>query len=390
MRILHLNDTVNPQGGVEQYLLSVCDLLAAAGHENVVAACADGRESAAPWPTYATPTPDAARRLADRLRPDVAYVHHVRDGDVIAAVAERMPALGYIHGFAPVCAGLGKYFRRTETICTRPFGWACAPLQYTHRCSTARHPLTVRRLMQETARRRWAFARLDHLLVASGYMRDLLRQNRFDPRRITILPPHFLAAPPPPWQPPADPSLLVYAGRLEVEKGVSHLLQALRLLPAPAHLVVAGDGTQRAQYERMAAEMGLAARVRFVGWLAADALTALYRRCALVLIPSHYAEPFGKVGIEALAQGRAVVAYATGGIPEWLQDGRNGRLVPPGNVPAFAQAIDDLLTQPVVLREMGRAGQRQAWARYGADAHAQTLLALMGQMMRGWAGKMPA
>ncbi len=381
MRILHFNDHINPQGGVEQYLFSVCRLLDEAGHENVIAYVHDYAAAVdAACPIYQVCTVGDMQQLIDAVQPDVAYLHHATDAALITTLSVRLPTIGYVHGFAPVCPGLGKFFRRTETICTRPFSWACAPLHYVCRCSAARHPLTLRRIMRETALRREAFARLPHLLVASDYMRDLLRQNGFDPEKISILPPHFLTPPLPPWQPPTEPHTILFAGRLEVEKGVPKLLRALRALPSHIRLIMAGEGTQRSLYEQMVAEMGLAARVQFTGWLSAVSLAELYQRCALLVISSQFAEPFGKVGIEALAHGRPVVAFATGGIAGWLHDGHNGRLVTPGDEAGLAQAIGQLLSQPAVLQEMGQTSQAQVWAGYRAETHLQKLLALMRQL----------
>lgn len=381
MRILHFNDHINPQGGVEQYLFSVCRLLDKAGHENVIAYVHDHAAAVAtPCPIYQVRTIGHMQQVIGAVQPDLAYLHHATGAALITALSARLPTIGYVHGFAPVCPGLGKFFRRTETICTRPFSWACAPLHYVRRCSAARHPLTLRRIMRETALRREAFARLPHLLVASEYMRDLLQQNGFDSEKISILPPHFLTPPRPRWQPPIEPHTILFAGRLEVEKGVPILLRALRALPPHIRLIIAGEGTQRTLYEQMTADMGLAARVQFTGWLSAASLAEMYQRCALLVMPSQFAEPFGKVGIEALAHGRPVVAFATGGIAGWLRHGHNGCLVSPGDEAGLAQAVAQLLSQPAILQEMGQTSQTQVWSHYRAETHLHTLLTLMRQL----------
>jgi len=252
------------------------------------------------------------------------------------------------------------------------------PMHYLRRCSAARRPSTLARLMRNTASLRQALLRVPRLLAATGYMQGLLVQSGFDPGRITLLPPHFLTPDQvPPYRPPAEPDTLLYAGRLEIEKGVPYLLRALRLLPDRVRLVLAGNGTLRSAYERLSAKLGIAHRVQFLGWFDAAQMERCYRRCSLVVMPSIWPEPFGKVGIEALAQGRPVVAFAVGGIPDWLDDGITGLLARPADSADLARKIEELLADRPRQETMGRNGQRVVAERYAADRHLRTLEAAL-------------
>lgn len=386
MKVLHVNDTYDDRGGVQQYLVAVADLLASGGHANVVVY---RRQSAhtlvdGPWLTHQLAEDgDAAlaaglRHVIAQERPDVAYIHHVASPALVAAVAEALPAVAYVHGFSALCPGLAKYFRRGDAVCQRAFGWGCVPMHYLRRCSAARRPSTLARLMRNTASLRQAFLAVPRLLAATGYMQRLLVQNGFAAERIALLPPHFLTPEQvPPYQPPAEPDTLLYAGRLEIEKGLPYLLRALSLLPDHMRLVVAGDGTLRPEYERLSAELGLAGRVEFLGWFDAEGMERCYRRCALVVMPSICPESFGKAGVEALAQGRPVVAFAVGGIPDWLDDGVTGLLAEPADSTDLAAKMRALLDDPVRQQTMGRAGQRVVIERYVATRHLGTLEAVL-------------
>lgn len=380
MKILHLNDDYSPAGGVQQYLLSVCRLLQDDGHQNIVAYRVDSphtmREAA-----YHVPRAADLASLIDQEQPDVAYVHHVHAPEHVTAVARRLPALGYVHGFAAVCPGLAKHFRRGDGICAYPFGWRCFPLHYLRRCSAARHPRTVLRRIQETAQLKAAYAALPRLLVASTYMRALLLQNGFAASQVAVLPPHFVQEEDiPPYAPPTEPHTILFAGRLEMEKGVPYLLRALVHMPAHLQLVVAGDGTLRPFYERLAARLGLSARVTFMGWLPAAALQACYRRCAVLALPTIMPEAFGKVGLEALAHGRPVVAFAVGGIPDWLDNAQSGLLVSPGDWRQLAAALTTLLAHPDDQAALAR--QQRVRCRYPAAAHLDALLQAFTDVLR--------
>jgi glycosyltransferase involved in cell wall biosynthesis len=120
---------------------------------------------------------------------------------------------------------------------------------------------------------------------------------------------------------PGTPGLVAFAGRLVAEKGVDHLLRALVACP-DAQLEIAGDGDRRADLERLADDLGLRRRVRFLGALPASGVAELYARAAVVCVPSLWHEPFGYSAAEAMAMQRPVVATPSGALVELLADGR--------------------------------------------------------------------
>jgi glycosyltransferase involved in cell wall biosynthesis len=107
-------------------------------------------------------------------------------------------------------------------------------------------------------------------------------------------------------------------------------------------LVVAGEGPERAMLERRSGELGVAARVRFLGSLPRDDVLRLFRAADASLLPSAW-ENFPHTVVESLAVGTPVIATEVGGVPEVVRDGRNGLLVPPEDPTALAEAIDRLL-----------------------------------------------
>jgi glycosyltransferase involved in cell wall biosynthesis len=106
-------------------------------------------------------------------------------------------------------------------------------------------------------------------------------------------------------------------------------------------------------------------------------------------VPSVWPEPFGLVGIEALAAGRPVVASSTGGIGDWLEDGVSGLCVTPGDAPALARALNGLLADPAKQRAMGAAGRTMVDARFTAKHHVAALLEAYRAAHATWASGLP-
>ena len=133
---------------------------------------------------------------------------------------------------------------------------------------------------------------------------------------------------------------VLYAGRLAEEKGIHELAEATRGM----RLVAAGDGPLR----------GLLPGA--LGFIPHDELERLYEKAAVVVCSS-YREGLPLCVIEAMAYGRPVVATAVGGIPQLVEDGRTGFLVPPGDVPALRAALERVLADRELRVRLGQAGR---------------------------------
>jgi glycosyltransferase involved in cell wall biosynthesis len=387
VKVLHVTETYAPAGGIETYVLDLLPLLEAHGHGNVVIYRQDHPRTppANGKPLYHVPVtekPGHDRALiADIIRrqePTVIFLHAVYDPLVVKEAARLAPTVAYVHGFYPVCPGLVKYYRRGDTVCTRPFGLGCVPMIYLRRCASARHPRSVYRIMQTTRQHLVAYRSLPQIVVASSYMKALLIQNRFEAKRIAVLP-YFihLSDKSQITAPDADCPNILFAGRLEIEKGFPYLLRAMVHMQTPCRLLVAGDGTRRGEYEALARRLGVANRMVFSGWLDQSTLCRMYQRAALLAMPSVCPEAFGKAGIEAMAHGRPVVAFNVGGIPDWLRNGYNGFLVPPRDVRQLATRIEQLLSDPTLATHLGSNGRRYVEQNYTPGQHASRLVHIL-------------
>lgn len=174
-----------------------------------------------------------------------------------------------------------------------------------------------------------------------------------------------------------DPRL-VFVGRLAGVKGLTVLFSALeQLLPEFPQISVTliGDGPERAEMEREAKARGLDNVVAFAGYKSQDEVAATLRECDLLVLPS-FAEGLPVVLMEAMASAIPVVTTRIAGIPELVDDGVAGVLVPPGDEMALARAMARLLHDPALRSRMGRAGQKKVETDFNVETEAGWLAEL--------------
>ena len=161
---------------------------------------------------------------------------------------------------------------------------------------------------------------------------------------------------------------IVAAGRMEKGKGFDYLLRAVHMLrqrDIDIRVDLVGDGSQAASLKTLASDLGLTGHTRFLGWLRPDDVPEAIRRADIFVHACHWErggdlDAVPTVIKEALAVGTPVVASAVAGIPELLDDGRCGILVPPSDVEALARAIETLLKDESRRSSLAQAGRRHA------------------------------
>jgi glycosyltransferase involved in cell wall biosynthesis len=186
--------------------------------------------------------------------------------------------------------------------------------------------------------------------------------------------------------PPPDPfpdlrgrPRVVFLGRLARSKGVDTLVEAAALMRTPgAQVVLVGDGPARAEVEAATRRLGLDGRVHVTGFVAHHRTPAVLAAADLLVLPSTY-EELGTVLVEALQVGLPAVASRVGGIPEVVEHGRTGLLVPPGDPAALARAIDAVLGDPALAARLS-AGARERAPAYDWDRMADEVRALYAEV----------
>lgn len=361
MRLLHVADRLTSRGGAYSWMLGVVEALSGDHEQRLVVGADDGSAAAACAVTVRAGLESrgaSSVRLDDlAAAADVVHLHNVVNPAVLEWAAGRRDTLLTVQDHRFFCAFRGKWTAAGQ-VCRRPLTRElCASCFADGAYFREVHALTERRLA--------AASRLP-LTVLSRYMREELVAAGVAPQRVHVVPPfvHGLRPPAERDAVAAGEPCVLFVGRLAEPKGVRDAVAAWRLSRVPLPLVVAGTGPLRAELEQAAWEAGPRLEVR--GWLGRAELAALYRRARALLFPPRWQEPFGIVGLEALAHGVPVVAWESGGVAEWHP---GPGLVPWGDVPALARAL-----QEAVSRRVGQP------PRFERDEALGRLLLLYGRL----------
>jgi glycosyltransferase involved in cell wall biosynthesis len=156
---------------------------------------------------------------------------------------------------------------------------------------------------------------------------------------------------------------VLFVGRLNAQKGLADLLEAMAWVAPTATLDVIGDGDDREALQEQAQRLGLTGRVRWRGSVPRSELPAAYREAEVVAIPSRN-EGLGLVAVEAQLSRTPVVAYRSGGLVDVVDPEWGGTLVPAGDTRALAGAIDGVLKDPARALSHGAAARARMLDRF--------------------------
>ncbi len=353
MKILHIYKDYFPVlGGIENYIKVLAEAQAAAGHQVIVAVCDPGMAmhieelngvkviKSRRWATVASmPLSIGHPLVIARLKPDVVHVHSPYPlGEISAWLFKARVPLVITH----------------HSDVVRQKGWLrlYAPL--------------LRRVLKHA---RCIIATSPRYIETSPWLAPVKDKCVVIPLGVDHR--RFMPSP----EPFGGPPTVLFVGRLRYYKGVDTLLHALVDLP-DVHLNVVGNGPMRDEWEALAGTLGLSERVHFAGEVPDEDLPAQYRQAHLFVLPANArAEAFGTVLLEAMAAGLPCISTEVGSGTSWVvQDGISGRVVPPRDPPALAEAIRELVTAPAKRQAMGEAGRLRVETEFTQELMTQRVL----------------
>lgn len=173
---------------------------------------------------------------------------------------------------------------------------------------------------------------------------------------------------------------LLFVGRLNAQKGIAGLLAAVAAMRQRAELDVIGNGPDREALGTLAGDLGIADRVRWHGALRQPELLEYYRAATALVVPSTE-EGFGLVAVEAQLCETPVVALASGGLPDIIEDRVTGYLIPPNDQARLTETLDEVITSDN-RHEVGRAGRQSALARFSPESVARRYRLLYDSVLR--------
>jgi glycosyltransferase involved in cell wall biosynthesis len=391
VRIAELSTRYPPgPGGVERHLGELVPRLVRRGDEVTVLTSELYREY--PWEVLApnVPRTESSPGLTVRRLPVWSLpgeLHYPFFRGLLPALTAARPDVVHVHTYGTHHATVARRFHRrsgTPYVLTAHFHpiWSIYGGWLRHRLRAFYDRNLAGGVLRDASA----------LVVQTREEERLLRSLNVPLPPVSIIPPGYTGLPAPP--PEADAfarslglpgPFVLFVGRLASNKGLLELVEAFVPLarhdPSVTLVIVGEDGGMRAAVEARVRSLGLEGRVRLTGFLSDERLlAAAFREARLFALPSEY-EAFGLVLLEALAQGTAVIASRVGGIPEVLEDGRAGRLVPPNEVEPLARALTDLYEDPRARAEMGRYGRENVVPRYDWDRVVEALRALFDRVV---------
>jgi glycosyltransferase involved in cell wall biosynthesis len=237
-----------------------------------------------------------------------------------------------------------------------------------------------------------ASVRCAQLITApSRAVAELVRRRwRMTEARLRVVPnpideQRFAPAPAPAPADAAPSGTILVVGRIERAKGQDLLVEALpairQAVPDAALLLVGDDGGAAAELARRAAALGVRDAITFAGARPREELPSIYRSAAVCVVPSRF-ESFPYSALEAMACGRAVVAARVGGLPEVVEQGRDGVLVAPESPAELGAAVARLLLDPDERRRLGHAARERVLSAFTASRVAAAMVERYAEVSR--------
>jgi glycosyltransferase involved in cell wall biosynthesis len=363
VRILYLTDRLSLRGGADQHLLQVVRATAEAGARVTVAFGRSDSDALLPDGVVGERVKGLASSVASTARlgnlerllreQDAVHVQNVMNPVALGIAVHTGRAAVTVQDHRVFCPALGK---------TLPSGERCRQAMSEQACAACLPDLAyLGRALQLTTARRDAL-RGARLLVLSRYMADELEAEGLPGAE--VLPPWVTASP----EKTEAGTAFLLGGRLVRHKGVLDGWRAWRAAATQLPLRLAGTGP-------LEGEMHGCDRL---GWLHQDALRRALSSARALLFPTFWQEPFGMLGLQALAEGTPVIVAESGGSSEWSEAGC--LLVAPGDIDAMATAIARLSEDPGLAVVLGCDGQRFVSARFARPALERRLMEIYAEL----------
>ena len=387
MKVLHVNDHLALKGGVEVYLLALSRELERRGFQVGIAyASGDGNawQNGYRIPAISSVDPRQRRegrvemaKVLAKVRPDVCHIHSVYNPGILEACFDYGPSILHLHDYRYACPASSLYHRRTEQICERRCSIACFPIGLAKGCQTPRMPagLSFYSRVKFVERNAHRFAAI---IANSQYVGDRFRRNVRSLVTPNVV--HYFCPIEASTQTPSAPlePYVLFLGRVIESKGILEFVETLQHLPSEVSGVISGTPSDaiRKRVEERAEALNCGRRIRWTGWVDRDQISQIVEGAGVVVFPSIWAEPFGIVGLEAMARGVPVVGFDVGGVSDWLRDGENGYLVPRRDVSGMGQRINAILDDEQLRSRMGRRGIEMVRNHFSIESHMASLLSL--------------
>ncbi|MCC6435382.1 MAG: glycosyltransferase family 4 protein [Acidimicrobiales bacterium] len=398
MRILHVDKFLRRSGGAAVYMLDLAARQEAAGHQVEFFSMQDERNLDAtfselfpPFVSLEPPPPgvrgrvgaagrmiwssSAAKGMGEvvaRFRPDVVHLHniyHQLSPSILRPLVKAgVPAVMTVHDYKLVCPTYRLL--SNDQLCDACVGgkvWEATRRRCQGGSLPASAVLTIESGLHRLTR---AYRPVGRFIAPSRFLADQLRRGGVFPERVRQLNNYVDAASLSPRVGAGEG--FVSIGRLANEKGVDTTIRAIGQVPG-AKLTVAGDGPQRAELEALA-ESVAPGQVRFAGHVSAAEVAELNRSARAAVAVARWHENMPLSVLETMGASVPLIVSGLGGLPELVDDGVNGLVVPHDDPAALAAAMRRLLAAPQESVAMGAAARAKMLEHFDAGEHLEQVL----------------
>ena len=396
MKILHICDWYAPLGGAEKLMFDTLNALEQEGHTNIMVINQHPNQQLTGKRLeyqvehieidfsnfrlfdykHIFKAKNQIGKIIKKHKPDICHIHNCQNPYIIKMLLKMLPCVRSIHDPRLYCFTQWRLLP-DKTICPYPLGQKCLD----NKCISKSKPVSFHDKIAPWIFRNYLLHReMPSIILESRAQIECVLQNGYDKSQIEWLPnftkiyddneidnlrkkiynPHE--------------NHVVFVGRASYEKGLDVLMDASKLIKSNCVIHLITGGPYFDHIKRRITNENLEATVKLHGVLSYEKTREFYVKSDIVVVPSVWIESFCLVGLEAMANQKAVVGSNIGGIKDWLVDGQTGYHFEPGNSVDLAKKIDTLLNNKELCRKMGINGYERVKKYYNRELYLKRLI----------------
>ena len=322
---------------------------------------------------YSTEAKYKIKKLINQENPDIAHIHniyHQISPSILPVLKEKkIPIVQTLHDWKLICPSYRLYVK--DKICEK-----CKNNQFYNsvlqRCIKNSLPSSLLNCIEMYIHKymRIYEDNVDIFICPSNFIRDKMIEFGLNSRKMAVIPtgidinnfqPIYL-----------NSGYFIYFGRLEKEKGIFTLLEAMRKVKKSS-LWIIGGGLLEEKIKNIIKNNNLN-NVKFLGFVDEGKLSEIVQNAMFSIIPSEWYENASSAVVEAMAYGKPVIGSRIGGIPEQIEDGVNGFLFTPGDKDELANKINYLISNPELAISMGKSAREKVENKYTISIYYSKLM----------------
>jgi glycosyltransferase involved in cell wall biosynthesis len=387
LNILHINDKITISGGVEVYIKQLLELSPSYGIKALWLGIntSTGFFNLKSWSTKIENKQKLSfnelfkylTKFISNNKIEIIHVHSLSSPKLIELCLKLAPVVRTMHEPRMICPGQGKFLRKSEQICKKPYGLHCFYHAYKEGCCN-RHPKRLLKAYNNVNfETKIASIKYAAIFVMSDYILDEALKVGYNKNKLFL-------------NPCFTPTIIkeviidcindelksiVYIGRLSRTKGVHYAIKSVITLLKQGYKVqfdIVGAGHDENYFKSLVPKQ-YKSQFIFHGWQDRVTVDLILNKAYVVLFPSIYPEAFGITGIEAMMRAKPVVGFNVGGVSTWLKNNETGFLVEQKNYTEMANKVARLIDDVFLYKHFSTISRDIAISEFSEEKHLNLL-----------------